>query len=114
MERTDSISVIGSPELLTGFKLAGVSSLHPVVNAAEGEALLAKLMNEPNIGILIVEDKLLESCDWRLKKKVEAAAKPVVVAVPSRAGPMEQSESLAKLVKRALGFDISRNSGKKE
>ncbi|MDE1797817.1 MAG: hypothetical protein KGH63_00235 [Candidatus Micrarchaeota archaeon] len=112
-EPTDSIAVIGDSALLTGFKLAGVQKLYPVASMAEGEAMLAKLLAEPGVGILIVEEQLLESVDWRLKKKVEAAARPVVVAVPGRKGPVEQSESLAKLVKRALGFDIM-SKGKKK
>ncbi len=114
MEKNDNIAVIGNSSLLTGFKLAGVQKLYPAANAAEGEQLLATLMAEPGVGILIVEEQLLESVDWRLRKKVEAAAKPVVVAVPGRSGPMEQTESLAKLVKRALGFDMMSRNNKKQ
>ncbi|MCL6089385.1 MAG: hypothetical protein M1530_04465 [Candidatus Marsarchaeota archaeon] len=103
---SESIAVIGGGSLRTGFRLAGLTHLHPAPTPAEAEATLSQLMADPKIGIIIVEERLLESADWRLRKKIEAAAKPVVVAVPGRTGPLEQSESIAKLVKRALGFDL--------
>lgn len=100
------IAVVGDQNLLSGFKLAGVQTLVPTVNIEESEKELSRLMADESIGIIIVSEELLEKIDWRLKRKVEDAAKPVVIAVPGRDGPMEQSESLAKLIKRALGFDI--------
>ena len=103
---SESIAVIGGGSLRTGFRLAGLTHLHSAPTPAEAEAVLAQLMADPKIGIIIVEERLLESADWRLRKKIEAAAKPVVVAVPGRTGPLEQSESIAKLVKCALGFDL--------
>ena len=51
---------------------------------------------------------MVENCDWRLKKRIEATAKPIVVAIPDSAGPIEQEESLAKLIKRALGVDLTK------
>ena len=102
----ENIAVVGDSALRTGFRLAGVTHLHPARTPEEAEALLGQLMDDPSVGIIIVEERMLESMDWRLKKKIESAAKPVVVAVPGRSGPLEQSESIAKLVKRALGFDL--------
>lgn len=111
-ERNEEIAVIGDSALCTGFKLAGVQRLYPTASVAESESVLSKLMDEPAVGIVIVEETLLEQVDFRLKRRVEAAAKPVVVTVPGRAGPAEQTESLGKLVKRALGFDIMKNNKK--
>ena len=101
-----AIAVIGDSSLRTGFRLAGVTQMHRANTPAEAEAILNTLMNDETIGIIIIEERMLESIDWRLKKKVESVAKPVVVAVPGRNGPMEQTESIGKLVKRALGFDL--------
>ncbi len=107
----EQIIVIGDSALRTGFSLAGLSHLHPAANQAEGEALLQKFMSDPSVGIIIVDERLLEATDWRLRRKIEMAAKPVVVAVPGRDGPAEQSESISKLVKRALGFDLMKRPG---
>ncbi|MFH1306392.1 MAG: V-type ATP synthase subunit F [Candidatus Micrarchaeota archaeon] len=101
-----NIAAIGDDSLLSGFKLAGVRNLHYATNPKEEEETLVKLMKQKDVGIIIISEQLLEEIDLRLKRKVEDAAKPVVIAVPGRSGPMEQTESLAKLIKRALGFDI--------
>lgn len=109
----ESIAVIGDSALRTGFSLAGLTHLYPASSMAEGEAWLQKLMSDPTIGIIIVDERMLEAADWRLRRKIEMAAKPVVVAVPGRDGPAEQSESISKLVKRALGFDLMKRPGSK-
>jgi len=44
--------------------------------------------------------------DWRLKKRIEAIAKPVVVPVPGASGPVGEAESLREMVRRALGVDL--------
>ncbi|MFH0927187.1 MAG: V-type ATP synthase subunit F [Candidatus Micrarchaeota archaeon] len=100
------IAVLGDSSLTTGFKLAGVEKLYYAGQNSQAEETLIKLMENPQIGIIIISEELLEGMDWRIKRRVEDAAKPVVISVPSKNGPMEQGESLAKLVKRALGFDI--------
>ncbi len=110
-QQKEQIVVIGDSALRTGFSLAGITHLHPAATPAEGEALLDKLMSDANVGIIIVDESMLESIDWRLRRKIESAAKPVVVAVPGRSGPAERSESISKLVKRALGFDLMKRPG---
>lgn len=106
------IAVLGDQSLLSGFKLAGVKELYHAPTYEEGEALLSKLLSEQSLGIIIVSEELLEKIDHRLKKKVEATAKPVVISIPGKSGPMEQTESLAMLIKRALGFDIMKGNKK--
>jgi vacuolar-type H+-ATPase subunit F/Vma7 len=106
-ERKEKIAVIADSPTCTGFKLAGVDNTF-ALSGAEAEAKLSELLSDERFGILVVPERLLEECDWRLKKKVEATAKPIVVAIPDAAGPIEQSESLSKLIKRALGVDLAK------
>lgn len=103
----EKLAVIADSATCTGFRMAGVEYTYPFAGA-EAEAKLAELLADTSYGILIVQERLLETIDWRLKKKVEATAKPIVVPIPDSAGPIEQSESLAMLVKRALGLDLSK------
>lgn len=113
IEFSETIAVIGGSTLRTGFRLAGITQLYPAQNAQEAEKTLSQLLENQSIGIIIIEERMLEELDWRMKKRIEAIAKPVVVAVPGRTGPLEQSESIAKLVKRALGFDLMKNGKSK-
>jgi len=57
---------------------------------------------------LVSNNSQCNVCDWRLKKKVEATAKPIVVPIPDAQGPIEQEESLSMLIKRALGVDLTK------
>ncbi|MEM3362096.1 MAG: V-type ATP synthase subunit F [Candidatus Anstonellaceae archaeon] len=106
------IIVIGDELSITGFKLAGVQEGYIAESAKQAEELLNKFLSDQSIGIIIILDKLLDQVDWKIKRKIEQVAKPIVVAIPSKDGPIEEEVSLAKLIKRALGFDIL-NSNKK-
>jgi len=106
-DNKEKIAVIADSATCTGFRLAGVESTFALAGA-EAEAKIAELLSEESFGIIVVSERMVENCDWRLKKKIEATAKPIVVAIPDSAGPIEQEESLAKLIKRALGVDLTK------
>lgn len=106
-EKKEKIAVIADSATITGFRLAGVEYAF-ALSGEKAEEKLNELLSDPTYGIVIVTERLAEHCDWRLKKRIEATAKPVVVAVPDAAGPIEQSESIAKLIKRALGVDLAK------
>ncbi|MEM4348353.1 MAG: V-type ATP synthase subunit F [Candidatus Anstonellaceae archaeon] len=103
----EKIAVIADSATCAGFRLAGAEHTFALAGK-EAEEKLSQLLADPSFGIIIVTEKLLEGCDWRLKKKVEATAKPIVVPIPDAQGPIEQSESLSVLIKRALGLDLSK------
>ena len=101
----EKVAVIADNSTCTGFRLAGVENTF-VMTGKEAQDKLSEMLSDPTFGIIIVTEKLVEEGDWRLKRKIEATTKPVVVAIPDIAGPIEQEESLAKLIKRALGVDL--------
>ena len=103
----EKIAVIADNATCIGFRLAGVENTF-VLSGKEAEEKLSSVLLDPTFGIIIVTERLVEEGDWRLKKKIEATAKPVVVAIPDVKGPIEQEESLAKLIKRALGVDLTK------
>ena len=102
---SDKIAVVGDSTFASGFRLAGIENCF-VLGEADVEGKVSSLLGDSSYGIVVVSDRAMEGFDWRLKKRIESAAKPVVVAIPDRRGPVEQSESLAKLIKRAIGFDL--------
>ncbi len=106
-QNKEKIAVIADSATSTGFRLAGVENAFPLSGEA-AENKLSELLSDSSYGVIIVAERLLENCDWRLKKRVEATAKPIVVPIPDASGPIEQSESLSMLVKRALGLDLSK------
>jgi vacuolar-type H+-ATPase subunit F/Vma7 len=108
-ELREKIAVIGNAPTVTGFRLAGIDSFF-IADGAAAEEKLATLLSDTNYGVLVVSERVVEGADWRLKKRIEATAKPVVVAIPDMSGGIEQTESLAFLIKRALGFDLMKKS----
>ncbi len=102
---SDSIVVVADEATCTGFRLAGVTQTFSTSEFNAGEKI-SELLQLENIGIIIVTEKILANLDWRLRKKVDLTAKPVVVAVPDKDGPSEEAESLKNLIKRALGFEL--------
>ncbi len=108
MDGKESIAVIADSATATGFRLAGIERTFALSKQEEAEGKLSELLSDSSYGIIIVAERLLENCDWRLKKRVEATAKPIVVPIPDAQGPIEQEESLAMLIKRALGLDLSK------
>jgi len=108
MPSDEKIAVISDAATATGFRLAGVEETFVPAGQEEAEAKLSELLANPSYGIVIITERLLEGCDWRLKKKVEATAKPIVVPIPDAGGQIEQEESLSMLIKRALGVDLGK------
>ncbi len=99
------IIVVADGPTCTGFRLAGVQDIFPR-EGKEAEAKIEELMDSQDAGVIITSEKIMDGLDWRLKKKMDRAARPVVIAVPDKNGPMEQKDSLASQVKKALGFEI--------
>ncbi|MFH1255809.1 MAG: V-type ATP synthase subunit F [Candidatus Diapherotrites archaeon] len=108
-----AVAVIGDEAMCTGFKMAGIEKCFEL-EGAQAENKLREFVEGKNANIVIVDEKILFDADWRLRKRIEISARPVVVAIPGKRGPVKEKEaaSLRELVKRALGFDLMKE-GKK-
>lgn len=101
------IVVIGDAPLVMGFKLAG---LEEAINVTQEnfQQELEKLLKDARYGIIITNEKMLNKIDWRLKKKLDSIAYPVVVPMPDRSGESTEGDEIRNLIKRALGFDLGK------
>ena len=96
------IGVMGSPDFVLGFNLAGVRRTY-VVDASEFPRAIEKLVASPqNLGILVVEGSNLDALPPLTRKKVTDSLEPVVVAMGEGAGEADLREK----VKRAIGIDL--------
>jgi len=101
-----NIAVVGDRITATGFRLAGIREVYAFEDLA-AEKKFGELLERENLGLIIINEALLQKFDWRMKKKVERLAKPVIIAVPDQLGKtVEEAESLRSLVRRALGVDL--------
>ncbi|VVB99561.1 V-type ATP synthase subunit F [uncultured archaeon] len=110
MEKNDvalvKIVVVADGPTCTGFRLAGIQEIFPR-EGREAEAKIEELLGTEDTGIIITSEAIMEKMDWRLKKRIERQAKPVVIAVPDKGGPVAgEADSLKSQIKKALGFEI--------
>ena len=94
------LAAVGRDEFVQGFKLAGVRKTFSV--SREGlEPQVAKVLEDPNIGILILSAEDLGALSHGLRRRLDKTPRPVVIAVGKR-----EEEDLREKIKRAIGVDL--------
>jgi vacuolar-type H+-ATPase subunit F/Vma7 len=88
-----------------GFGLAGLERSVTVTEATY-QAELEKALANQEYGIIITNEYMLNKIDWKLKKKLDSIAYPVIVPMPDYSGKSAEGDEIRGLIKRALGFDL--------
>lgn len=104
---TRRLVVVTGPGSSAGFALAGV----PVIEAAdapEAASRVEHLMNDPEAGVVVVEESLYRDLPEELQRSMRSSAQPVVIPIP---GPDWTSESTAheyivEILRRAIGYRV--------
>jgi V/A-type H+-transporting ATPase subunit F len=101
--------VVTDPETADGFRLAGVSVVE-AENADEALEKIKLLLDDPSAGILAVNEHFYDSIDEKTQEKIDSIYRPIVIPLPIKetvemAG--ERRAYLARLIHRAIGFDIT-------
>lgn len=104
--------VYGDGPIVLGFRLIGIEG-EVVKEVGEIEKKIEEAIANENIGIVLVEQNLYNKVDWRLKKRIENIALPVILPVAGRGGAEagaeeREEETLDVLIKRALGFELKK------
>jgi len=94
--------VLGSTDFVTGFLLAGVKKTI-ITTGDDLEKKVRDALSEPGIGILIVDDKEMQSLSPHMRGIVEDSIEPTVISV---GGTSEESTSLREQIKRSVGVDL--------
>ncbi len=102
----DKIIVVGDADTVLGFRLAGVSQAHAVSDAEGAEAGVGEALARSDAGILIITQEALNSLSAKTRKELSLVAKPAVVEVPGKRAADQGGESLAALIKKAMGVDL--------
>lgn len=94
------MSVLGSNEFVVGFQLAGIKDTVEVSNSSIDD--IEKLKNRKEIGIIVIEEKILDNLDKHQRLKIEDSVDPVFIPVSTK---IEQG-SLKRLIKKSVGVDL--------
>lgn len=101
-------------ESADGFRLAGVETVEGNDEVADNKQTLLKLVNDDDIGIVGVSEDIINSIDDNTRAKIERMERPIIVTLPTTK-QLEVSEArhayLAKMIRRAIGFDIKIGGG---
>ena len=95
-----NIAVVGGSEFIVGFQLAGIKDV--VEEKDDYFNQLKNLKNRKDIGIVVVDDKIMESLEQHQRLDIEASVEPVFIPVSTTA----EQDSLRKLIKKSIGVDL--------
>ena len=103
------VVVLTDHDTAPGFRLAGVN-VYEVGTQNEAASEINRLLEDEDTGILAVNEAFLEGIDERIKNRIESTYRPIVVSLPVKEhlGTVgERKAVLAKLIHRAVGFDVT-------
>jgi vacuolar-type H+-ATPase subunit F/Vma7 len=105
------VLAIMSEELAGGFTLTGLDVIK-VRDPARGREALLEAVGNPEYGLLIVEQSLLETFDERNREALLARNVPLIIPIPGElrwsAGEQPPAdEYVAALIRRAVGYQLN-------
>lgn len=99
------VLVIGHPEAVLGFSLAGVSG-RVATTAAEVNQALDDVQASKDVGIVLVTQDVAQLIPARMEHLKLRSTIPLVVEIPAQGGTPQGQESLGEIVLRAIGIKL--------
>ena len=94
------IAVAGKSEFVIGFQLAGIREIIELGSSPFSE--LKNLMTRKDIGIVVVDEKIIDNFEIHQKIDIESSVDPVFIPVSAKA----EQDSLRRLIKKSVGVDL--------
>lgn len=94
------VSVVGSNEFVVGFQLAGIKDIIEISDKPYND--LKNLKNQKEMGIVIVEEKVIDGLEPHQRVEIEASVEPVFIPVSTKT----EQDSLKRLIKKSIGVDL--------
>ena len=99
------VLVIGHPDAVLGFSLAGVGG-RVATNAAEVNQALDDAQAARDVGIVLVTQDVAQLIPARMEHLKLRSTVPLIVEIPSQGGVPEGQASLGEIVLRAIGIKL--------
>ena len=96
------IAVVGGNEFVVGFQLAGIKNIVEVSDKPFID--LKNFKNQKEIGIIIVDEKIMEGLETHQRLEVESSVEPVFIPLSTKV----EQDSLKRLIKKSIGVDLWR------
>jgi V/A-type H+-transporting ATPase subunit F len=101
--------VITTPELASGFELAGVETF-TAEDGQQAESILRRLLKERDASLIAIDERFMKDINPRLQRQLETSYQPVVMPIPGGAQAVpgeERRRYIASLIRKAIGFHIT-------
>jgi V/A-type H+-transporting ATPase subunit F len=99
------VVVIGHPEAVMGFSLAGVNG-RSVSTVAEANAALDEALRARDNGLVLVTRDVAMLVQPRMEDLKLRSTLPLIVEIPSPEGIPQDEPSLGEIVLRAIGIKL--------
>jgi V/A-type H+/Na+-transporting ATPase subunit F len=93
------IAIIGKEDFCLGFCLAGIRNIFETENP---ETAIKNAFDNPEIGVVVLDQSLLGKIDEFEKQKLESSVRPVFVTLSVN----EESDTLRKMIKKSIGVEL--------
>jgi vacuolar-type H+-ATPase subunit F/Vma7 len=103
-----AVRVVAHSAPAAGFALAGLP-VTEVTARRDVDAVLAPLLDRPDVGVILVEQELLDTMSEPVRREVMRRPSPIIVPFPGpswgeRASPAEAY--VLELLRRAIGYRV--------
>lgn len=88
-----------------GMRLAGIEGV-VVHEAAEVENELEKAFKDPEIGVVLMTQKLIALCSEVVFSYKLTQKRPLIVEIPDRHATSKVSDSISRYIREAIGIKI--------
>ncbi len=99
------VLVIGHPDAVLGFSLAGVEG-RAVTDAEGANAALDAALKDHDLGIVLVTKDVARLMETRMEDLKFHSTMPLIVEIPSPEGQQAGEPSLGEVVLRAIGIRL--------
>jgi vacuolar-type H+-ATPase subunit F/Vma7 len=103
-----AVRVVGPPEVAVGFALAGMAT-SSAGTPAEGNGCVKELLSRPDIGVILLEERLHAGLSKDIRRELARRPLPIVVPfpgpswVPRAEGP---DSYILELLRQAIGYRV--------
>jgi vacuolar-type H+-ATPase subunit F/Vma7 len=104
----DHVCVLCRPATAAGFRLAGLRP-HLAEDPAEGAARLAALLEDPSVGVVLVQEDFYSALPEAQRRTLSRLPLPMVVPFPApSAGLAARAPDafIAELLRQAIGYRV--------
>jgi vacuolar-type H+-ATPase subunit F/Vma7 len=93
------VAVMGNNKFVLGFQMAGIRD---VIETEDPEKGLEDLKQSSDIGIIIIDELLMDKLDQDKREDIEDSVNPVFIPVSVKV----EQDSLKRLIKKSIGVDL--------